>query len=298
MSMLRILSLSALAMLAFSVEMADAGATKLVAIVYSLKGEATLSEVPRRSLHLFDRLPAGTTLEVGPSSRLALAFVNGLRYELGEGSRVTLGAKDLASRTGPVRPLPKVPPLPRLSPIAEDDHPGLSAGAVTIRGERIAGLYPHHGAASLAEETILHFQPILGARGYRIEVQDDEGWTVFRADVESPPVKVPPGTLRTDHHYWWAVRTLDRPCSVARGEAELVTLGEDAARMREETRESLEGEGPGSIPLLAEIDLSLGLLLEAREDLRKALESELADPALREALAEIERQLESDDDHE
>jgi hypothetical protein len=272
---------------------------KPVAIVYQMKGDALRIE-PGRSrerVHLFDRLPAGTTLEVAPSSRLALAFVNGLRYELGEGSRATLGPKDFASHTGVTRPLAPVPPLPCLSPIAAKDRPGLRAGAVRIRGERITGLYPRRGAAVLAGEAVLRFQPAAGARGYRIEVQDGEGWTVFQADAESPPVKVP-GRLRTGHRYWWTVQTLDRPSAVARGGAELVTLGADAARMREEARKVLEAEGPGSLPLLAEVDRSLGLLHEAREDLRTALESTPSGPALREALAELEMQLEDKDDHD
>lgn len=296
MRILRILSLSALVTMPLPVEMAEAGASKPVATVYWLQGEATLAT--SRPLHSFDRLPAGTVLEVTPNSRLTLAFENGIRYELGGGSRVTIGPKGIATRKGPVRELPPIPAFPLLAPIAKDDHPGPRPGAVTIRGERITGLYPRHEAAVLAEEAVLRFRPVTGARGYRIEVQDDEGQIVFQTDVASPPVKLPAGILHTDRRYWWTVRTVDRPGAVARGEAELVTLSEDAARMREEARRILEAEAPESLPLLVEIDRSLGLLFEAREDLRKALEGEPADPALQEALAEVERQLENDDDHD
>jgi len=302
MSIPRILRFGVLVALSFSpaAAMAKAEAHGPVAIVYSLAGEASLAApgADVRPLRLFDRLPAGTTVEVARSSRLALAFANGLRYELGERSRVTLGPRDLASRTGPVRALSRVPPLPCLSPIATKDRPGPRAGAVRIRGERIPGLYPRRGATALVEATVLRFSPVAGARGYRIEVQDVQGLTVFRADTESPPVKVPAGTLHPGLGYLWTVRTLDRPGAVARGEAELVTLSEKAAQARDEARRILAAEGPGSLPLLAEIDRSLGLWLDAREDLRAALDDKSGDRALREALAEIEARLEDEDDRE
>jgi hypothetical protein len=272
----------------------QAEAPKPVAIVYSLAGEASVASpnMARRPLRLFDRLPAGATLEVGPDSHLALAFASGLRYKLGAHSHVKLGTKDLALREGIVRPLSPVPPLLTLFPIAESDRPGLRHAAVRIRSERITGLYPRHGMTVLADEAVLHFQPVEGARGYRIEVQDDQGGIVFRVDIEAPPVKLPAGTLRAGRCYRWTVRTLDRPSAIARGEAELVILSEDAARAREEARKILESETPESLQLLAEIDRSLGLLLEAREELQEALDRKPGDPGLRQALGEIETRLE------
>jgi hypothetical protein len=91
------------------------GPPRPVAIVYSLTGSATLS-APARPLHRLDRLPAGAEVEAGPSSRLALAFTSGVRYELGAGARVTLGKADLAARAGLVRELPRVSPFPRRWP--------------------------------------------------------------------------------------------------------------------------------------------------------------------------------------
>ena len=275
-----------------------AAAAEPVAMVYLLAGEASLTAPVPRPVRLFDRLPAETKVEVGPGSRVALAFVSGLRYELGERSQVTIGRKDLVSRTGLVRTLPPVPAFLRLSPIAKGDRPGPRAGAVRIRAERITGLYPRGGAAVLPGEIFLRFQPVMGAGRYRIEVQDDQGRTVFEADSESPPVKLDSETLRPGLRYRWTVRTLDRPGPVARGDAELVVLGEDVARTREETRKILKAEGPGSLPLLAAIDHSLGLWLEAREELRAALDRKPRDPGLQQALSEIEIQLEREHDPE
>ena len=148
-----------------------------VALVYWLQGEATLTEPSgeRRPLRLFDRLPKDAVVEAAPGSRLALAFANGRRYELAGSSRVTLGRADLAGRSGPVLTLRPVPPLPRLLPVAAEERPGLRAGAVRIRAERIEGLQPDLGMTTLAGETVLRFLPVEGGRTYRIEIRDREG---------------------------------------------------------------------------------------------------------------------------
>ena len=268
-----------------------------VALVYSLAGEATLT-LPtggRHPLRLFDRLPEGTTVEAGPGSRLALAFANGRRYELGEKSRVTLGRSDLASRSGLVRPLPRVPPLPRILPIAEEEHPGLSAGAVRIRAERITGLYPRNGAATLAGATNLRFQPVDGAGKYRIEVQDRQGNVVFATETTASPVKLPSGSLKPGMRYGWTVRTIERVGPVARGEADFATLPSRLAEEREALRRAVETAGDGALlALLAEVDRSLGLLAEAREELQAAVRASPDDAALAASLAELQRRLEDE----
>jgi hypothetical protein len=264
-----------------------------VAIVYSLIGKASISAPEPRPLRLFDRLPAGTILEVGPGSRLAIAFVSGRRYELGK-SRVILGPEDFASLNGAVRSLPRLPPL-LLSPIAAEDRPGPRAGALRIRTERITGLYPRRGAAVLAGEAVLVFAPVEKGGRYRVEVQDNQGQVVFRADAEAPSVRVPRKVLLPGTVYSWMVRTLDRPGPLARGEANFVTVPDHVARMREELRIALAAEGNGeSLALLAEIDRSLGMLLEAREELRAVLAKSPENIALAEELATVEQQLEVD----
>ncbi len=91
-----------------------AGPREPVATVYQVSGEA-LRIAPGRSpvpLHLYDRLPAGTTVELPPGSRLALAFATGKRYEITGPARATLGTGDLAARSAGVRSLPPSPPPP------------------------------------------------------------------------------------------------------------------------------------------------------------------------------------------
>lgn len=269
MNILRILSLSALVTLSFSIEIAEAGSPKPVAIIYSLKGEATLLESSRRPLRLFDRLPAGITLEVGSSSRLALAFSNGRRYELGEGSRVKLGAKDLASQTGPVHSLPRVPSLPRLTPIAENDHPGPSAAAVRIRGEEIEILSPENGSATLADATILHFQDAAATR-HQIEIEDVHGAVIYRSVVQSPTVRVPAGSLSPGARYHWIVKALDKPGPAVRGEADFVTLSRRDAQARERLHKAIETlEDGDSRALLTAVDHDLRLTSEAPGNLEE-----------------------------
>jgi hypothetical protein len=283
-------------LLLLAAPIASAGPREPVAMIYQVSGKA-LRTAPGRSpapLRRLDRLPVKTTLDLPSGSRVVLAFVMGKRYELSGPGRATLGKQDLAARSSGVRALASLPPF-RLSPIAESEKPGLKAGATCIRGERITGLYPRHGAATLAGEIVLYFKPVPGTMSYRIEVQDRRGKTIFQTDTESSPVKVPAGLFQSGHRYWWTVRTLDRPGPVAQGEAEIVTLGASAARAREEARKVLAAEGEGSLPLLAEIDRNLGLWLAARDELRAALDHEPGDAELQEALAAVEGRLEEGD---
>ncbi|PYQ60736.1 MAG: hypothetical protein DMF53_16440, partial [Acidobacteria bacterium] len=118
-----------------------------MALVYQVSGEAQ-GIAPGRSpepLRLYDRLPAGVTLELKPGSRVSLAFANGKRYEISGPARTTLGPGDLAARSGSVKALAQVPLLPRLEPIAPGEKPGATPGAILIRGGEA-------GAVSLSKE--------------------------------------------------------------------------------------------------------------------------------------------------
>lgn len=297
MSITRILSLTVILSISPFSSLEGTKASEPVAIVYSLTGKASLTAPVHRPLRLFDRLPAGRVLEISADSRLALAFLNGLRYELGGRSRVTLGKEDFVSRTGPVRSLPRLPPLPLPSPIEADDRPGPRAGAVRIRAERIVGLYPRRGAAVPAGEANLVFEPLENSGRYRVEVQDEQGQVVFRADVEAPSVRVSSRALLPGTGYHWTVRTLDRPGPIAQGEADFVTLPEHAARMREELRSAIAvQENRECLVLLAGIDRSLGMLIEARQELQAALERSPGDASLTQELAALERQLQEGGD--
>jgi hypothetical protein len=267
-----------------------------VAILYSLTGEVSRTDPGQRprAAKLFDLLPAGTTLEAGSGSRASLAFASGLRWMLGGGggrARITLGKTGLAGHSGDVQSLAKLPRLPRLLPIRKEDHAGQSAGAVTIRGERITGLYPARGATAVAGAVVLRFQPVGGTERYRIEVRDEEGRIVYAAETAVPALTLPSGSVRPGAVYLWNVCTVDRAGPVARGEAELTTLNAETARAREELRQLAEkAQGDELTILLAGLDWELGLLAEAREELRSALRAAPSAP-LAEALADLERRM-------
>ena len=158
-----------------SIQTATAGSREPVAIIFRITGEALRVAPGRSPLHLFDSLPAETTLQLAPGSRLAIAFLTGKRYEISGPARVTLGKGDLAKKSGGVRPLPSVPPFPRLAAIAEDENPGPTSGAIRIRGEEIPGLYPQHGATEPAEETAPQAQPAADPQSpeWSLEARED-----------------------------------------------------------------------------------------------------------------------------
>ena len=240
-----------------------------VAIVCALTGTASLTLPAKKrttTLRLFEWLSPGSVVEVARESSVTLVFSSGVRYELGGTAKATAGTSALASSSGPVRHLPAVPPLPRLSPIGETVRAGPRSGAVRIRGATMTHLYPDAGSATLADSTVLRFMPAPDASRYRVEVETETGISVFHMETPSSMVNVARGILKPGAKYYWQVRTLDRIGQVARGAAEFVTLSAATARAREALKESLEVAGDSvSLALLAEIDRRLGLHVEARE---------------------------------
>jgi hypothetical protein len=266
-----------------------------VAIVCALTGTASLTvpaEQRTTALRLFDWLRPGSIVEIAPDSSLTIVFSNGVRYELGGTARATTGTNTLDSSSGPVRQLEPVPPLPRLAPIAEGARTGPRYAAIRIRGGTIGKLYPDLGAATLAESTVLRFDPVPDASRYRVDVQTESGVSVFQVETQSPAVSVSPGILKPGEKYYWDVRTLDRIGQAARGAAEFVTLTEEAANARAVLKRSLErADDVASLALLAEVDRGLGLLIEAREQFREALKRYPGDAGLRHTLDRLEQQL-------
>jgi hypothetical protein len=243
-------------------------------------------------VRLFDWIAAGSVIEVGPGATLTLVFASGARYQMAATAKATVGPGSLMSSVGPIRALEPVPPLPRFAPIAPDAKPGSRSAAVRIRGATITHLYPHNGAAALADSTVLRFAPLPDASRYVVVLLTDEGLPVLREETRSPAVTVSPGILQPGARYRWEVRTLDRIQQAAQGVAEFITLGAEIAQARTALKHSLEADGDlSSLALMAEIDRNLGLLVEARDGFRAALAKAPADDALRQALNRVEQQL-------
>lgn len=273
-----------------SVSAGSLAPAKPVALVYSLAGEVALTAPAeaRRPLRLFDRLATGSTLEVSPGARLALAFAKGRRYELGERSWAKLGPADLVSHSGPVRSLPAVPPFPRLLPIAKEEQPGLSAGAVRIRytapeeGRRPPRLLD---GLTLAAGPVARLALAFVTGRYELSVRPRAPRRPADLSSRSGPVRSLP------------IAEVEQPglSADATGRADFVTLPPEQAKEREALRKAVETAGEGALlALLADVDRSLGLLIEARDELRVVVRGAPGDADLAEALAEVERRLEEE----
>lgn len=268
--------------------------THAVAVVCALAGQPMV--VPpaeeRRALGLFDWLPEGAVIEATADSKLTLALRNGRRYELSGSARAAVGVEELTSVSGNVRSLAPLPPWPQIAGIRADEKPGRRAGAVRIRGEQIPIRYPGDGFSVLADRAVLEFRVVDGAHRYRVEIQNEAGKAIFQVETQAAKVHVSPGVLQRGSSYYWTVRSLDRQGAVARGESSFSTLSTEAEEARETLLASVEKAGDAaSFALMAEIDRGLGLLGEARDGLRTALQKSPAEPQLAEALAALERRL-------
>jgi hypothetical protein len=268
---------------------AAARAEEAVAIVAELAGRATVRIHGAASeARLFEWLPAGAVVDTAAASSVTLAFASGQRRKMGPSARATLGSSGLASSSGPVAELPPIPPLPKVAPLAPEARPGPRAAALRIRGPRIAGLYPRAEAAALSDEAVLRFAPVPGAASYRVEVEDEEGATVFAVEVDAPSVHVSPGVLGPGTRYSWVVRTVRGSHPPARGAAEFVTLAAGVVERRAALRRAAGTDDPSSVALLAEIDRELGLLVEARDSFRAALAAAPDNDGIRDALQRVE----------
>jgi hypothetical protein len=277
-------------------------ATEMAAIISSLSGEASVimpSAPGRKSLRLFDWLPAGSVVEVGTNSRLIIAFSNGRRYQMEAGTRAALAGGTLKALAGAVRDLPSFPPMPRLAAIDRAAQAGVKAGAIRIRGDKarqIRNLYPRADTSALPDETTLLFSPTRETARYKVELEDELGRTVFSAEIESVSLVVPRGILKPGARYYWRVRSVEIVGPAARGESEFMTLPIEEIEKRAVLRDSLkERGGIEALALLAEIDRRLGLLLEARNEFRAALSQSPSDETLRRMVGELEKQLHPED---
>jgi hypothetical protein len=271
-----------------------------VAVITSLSGNASVMPPAekRGTVHVFDWLEAGSVLETGEGSHLAVVFANGDRYEMGDSARLTVTASGPKALKGTTHRLDSIPPIPRLTAIGGETPVGLRSGAIRLRqgsAMRIRRLYPRIDCVTLPDKTAFRFGLIDGAARYRVELEDETGKTIFEAETQSSPLSVPPGILRPGAPYYWKVRTVEGMGPSVRGEAEFETLEEQDIVRRTALRAALLKMGDvDSLALLANIDLRLGLLVEAREDFQAALDKSPNDPALVKAISEIDAQLSSD----
>jgi hypothetical protein len=263
-----------------------------VAIVCLLSGKAfTNVEGKPGELVQFQRLRTGTIVRVGAGSKVVLAFFTGARYELGEMASVALGRSSLERSEGPVTQLSRVPTIVDIAPIVKEERAGTRMAGTRIRAggsaaDGITKMYPSTGVTTVADATVLRFDPVTGYEKYRVELEDETGMSLFGVETASTQLQLPPDLLRGGRSYYWTVRALDGGEPAPRGEALFWTLDEDHARRRAVF--SAHAESAGEVPLLlllAEVDRSLGLREEACRALSTALDRGAATESIDAALA-------------
>jgi hypothetical protein len=270
------------------------GADSAVAVVISVSGNAQLLAPTggKKAVQLFDWLQAGSVIEVGPASSISLAYANGSRYALAEGTKATIASGGPEASAGTVSSLESVPALPRMAALA--NATGTRPAASRIRGghDQVRNLYPFADCTALPEDTVLRFTAVEDATRYRIELEDDTGRIVLDAETQSSALAVPAGILRPGARYHWRVTTVERMGPAVRADSEFSTLPEEDIRRRRALRVALLKKGDlESLALVAEIDRRLGLLLEAREEFQEALTKAPGNQILIQTIADIEKQL-------
>lgn len=244
---------------------------------------------PAREIALYDWVPSGAMVETTAGASLVLAFASGKRWRIGADASVTLAASGISTRRGPVDALPAYPPIPRVEAPAPTARVGARSAAVRVRGQRVYALYPRSPATLMSEDAVLSFQPVSGAHGYRVEVEDESGRSVFQAESRTTAVTVSPGLLRPGGRYFWRVRSVGGVSPPARGEAEFAVPSADLLEARRALEARLLADGAPEAPgVLAEVDRGLGLWRQARARLQSALERAPGDQSLMGMLSRVE----------
>ncbi len=265
-----------------------------LAIVTAVKGPAWAStdSAPKHLVSTFDWLGAGTTIEVGRSSGATVIFVNGERYQLDSGARARVTSTGLADRVGHIRQLPTLSPLPMVAPIS----PGAmstTSGAVRIRGTRWP-MYPSGAATALASATVLRFAPVARAERYYIQLMDQFKAVLFTTTTSQTVASVPTAALEPGRTYTWEVHALDGVGELVSANASFSTLAdEQAARRQAFVSHVADGRDPALLTLLGFLDSRLGLLVDARSELRRAVTRGIDWSGLNELLAALDAQLDS-----
>jgi hypothetical protein len=268
-----------------------------VAVVASLAGGANMQLTQARTaipVHTLDWLDAGARLEVQPKSTMKLILLNGRTYQLSEGAKATVGADSLTGVNAQVHELDRLPPIPRLAPIAGNtpETPGVTA----IRTDdplRVKSLYPNQVWA-IASQVTLTFAVVPRASSYVVNLDDDSGNMLLRVTSQANSVAVPADALKSASRYTWRVRAFAKSGVVADEGGEFWTVSQEDLDRRAAFAAALSAEDPPMrLALLAGVDQQVGLLAEACGELESALRLRPSDPALESALASAKAALDA-----
>ena len=253
-----------------------------VAIVCFLEGKTWFTEPgerERNELNLFDWMEVGAVIQTELGAKVVIAFSTGERYELRGKTKTTVGAKGFTSSTGSVEILTPVPVMPRIAAISQEARPGSRLGGIRLRsiwqkGQKgpISRFYPSEGAALLAEEAVLTFEPIDGVKKYKVEIKDESGNKIFSVETASTKIATYPSVFKPGAKYSWKVWILEKGERSLLSEAVFSTVSEENTRARNDFKgQAYQSKDGVRLLLLAQMDMALGLRKEACKTLRDTL---------------------------
>jgi hypothetical protein len=262
-----------------------------LAIVTGLEGGATVTgaQGERHLLHLLDWLDAGSTLTTPKDARAVLVFADGKHCEIAASSEVRITPQGPQRITGAVRTLPALPPMPPLPAIAPGQVKSDRAGAVLFRSHDVEDLYPADPNTVLPDHVVLRFRLVEAGVKYIVDLRDTAHNQVFHTETTSNEIAVPSGVLEAGQRYRWSVTALSRLHHY--GQAEFSTLQAATLASRAAYRNAVAGDDRDSTLARLAVDCGLGLWIEARDQLRTAVEQSPNNQPLLDLLKEAERTL-------
>ena len=255
-----------------------------VALVTEVKGDVRLAG--GKPLARLTWLAEGARVETAKDAHAIVVFWNGERWRIDSGSRARILDAGVIRMSGGVQQLESFPPLPHLPPIAPASARSSTYGAVRLRGGYWALLYPRSGTRSLLASSTLTFEPRQSGGPYRVEVIDPSGAIIFETETRETRVTVPAERLKPGTRYTWMVRLPSTP-GVDAGAGEFTTLDRETEAARRAFHAAHTTRDAATLAMLAEIDLALGLLPEARKGFEDALALSPDDASMRARAGEL-----------
>lgn len=259
-------------------------------VLASVRGSATLtySDGHTAKAQVFDWLRPNTTVETATGGSVLVVLIDGGRYELGERSRARLEKGALRTVAGDVRHLPEVTEIPKLAAIA-DRLPTARGGVVRVRGPKLQHCYPAANVSILPGQSVFSFEPVAEATTYVLEIENDEGVVIHRAQSSGGPVTIPAEILKPGAIYYWEIRGLAPGAEGPQCGAEFSVLPLEDETRRAALRTVVQNMGDAdSLALLGEVDRRLGLLREAREEFAAALRQSSTPETIRSVIMQID----------
>ena len=257
-----------------------------IAVVESVTGQAK-AQMPgaqnKVAVSALDLLPAGARIELSARSSAVIILSSGRRFELNQDAKAVVTAAALIESTGRIRELDRLPPIPKLEPIAGNAPE--KAGATRFRNPSdVQDLYPRD-ATALPESLKLSFSSVADASIYNVILEDDSGDTLLNLRTPATSIDVPDALLKSGSRYSWRVRAIGQAGVIAEAKAGFVTISSEDFAQRRDFAGALKSTDEASrLALLGYIDLRLGLLAEARKELGAALRLKPGDAAIQRIL--------------